>query len=58
MNEFASYAMQAPLLKRRTRQRFTESDYILYYIFVYSVDFGSQIFRGQCRSSTLLESTG
>ena len=27
MNEFAPYAMQAPLLKRRTHQRFTEVDY-------------------------------
>ena len=26
MNEFAPYAMQAPPLKRRTRQRFTEID--------------------------------
>ena len=28
MNEFAPYAMQASPLKRRTRQRFTEFDYI------------------------------
>ncbi len=27
MNEFKPYAMQAPPLKRRTRQRFTEFDY-------------------------------
>ncbi len=27
MNEFVLYAMQAPPLKRRTRQRFTEFDY-------------------------------
>ena len=27
MNEFAPYAIQAPPLKRRTRQRFTEIDY-------------------------------
>ncbi len=26
INEFAPYAMQAPPLKRRTRQRFTEID--------------------------------
>ncbi len=31
MNEFAPYAMQAPPLKRRTRQRFTEFDYSWYY---------------------------
>ncbi len=27
MNEFAPYGMQAPPLKRHTRQRFTEFDY-------------------------------
>ena len=27
MNEFLPYAMQAPPLKRRTRQKFTEFDY-------------------------------
>ncbi len=27
MNEFALYAMQAPPLRRRTHQRFTEIDY-------------------------------
>ena len=27
MNEFVPYTMQAPPLKRRTRQRFTEFDY-------------------------------
>ncbi len=38
MNEFAPYAMQAPPVKRRTRQRFAKfynSILILYYLLVY-----------------------
>ena len=50
MNEFAPYVMQAPALKRRTRQRFTEFDY--------RSDITSNLNVGQSLSTGLLMQQG